>query len=149
MLNRHKFVEEDYINKYIPQASNMGFEFDFLNPYGRRLDKALMAPEDWQEMEQRKSSQDIRMVFGLAPSLGFAYLVGKIPRVQRMSTRFRRVLVRFAVGYTTMILCATINSLIYAQDLNKMLAKYQGRYIAWRFDGDARVFGNHVRISDK
>ena len=148
MLNRHKFVDEDYINKYVPEATNVRFEFDFLNPYGRRLDKALMYPDDWKEMESSKSAQDIRMVLGLIPSIGVGYLVGKIPRVQRLATKWRRGIVRVGAGYTMMMICATINGLLYAQEFNKMVAKYQGRYILWRFDGDSKVFGPHVRISN-
>ena len=148
MLKRDE-AETDHTLQYWPELNDVRFKQDFFSPDGKMLQQGVLEEEEIKTLLTTKNNLDFA-------SIGTAVLFF-LPSVYMHRIRFisDRINRRWLRGFTRIMifmvptsLIATFYQKIGDDSLIKVMSKYQLPYVDWKQNGDLRVFGNHVKVTN-
>ena len=145
---KRDYAEPDYTTKYFPKTDDVGFVQDILMQNGKCLQFAVLTQEDRENLNQQSTNLTIFNLMSLFCIALPPLCMNRISFFDRFRKTSRRVLIRTLMILIPLTLTGAIIERFRQENLSDIMNRYQLRYTDWKMNGDIRIFGPHVKISD-
>ena len=148
MLKRDE-AETDHTLQYWPELNDFTFKKDFFSPEGMMLQQGVLQEDEIKNLLTTKNNLDF---VSIGTALVFLLPAIYMHRIRFISDRINR---RWLRGFTRVMMfmvptsaLATVFQKIGDDALVRVMGKYQMPYVDWKQNGDLRVFGSHVKVTN-